>query len=82
MTSDRAIRVMIVDDHADIRSGIRVSLLAFDDLELVAEASSCQEALAVCDRLRATDALPDVVLMDMLMHQCFQGRALRQHNPE
>jgi NarL family two-component system response regulator LiaR len=44
-----------------------LSLLAFDDLELVAEAGSCQEALAVCDRLRATDALPDVVLMDMLM---------------
>ena len=58
---------MIVDDHADVRSGFRLSLLAFDDLEFVAEAENCREALAVCDRLRAREALPDVVLMDMLM---------------
>jgi len=58
---------MIVDDHADARSGIRIALLAFDDLEFVAEAKNCLEALAVCDRLRDTEALPDVVLMDMLM---------------
>jgi NarL family two-component system response regulator LiaR len=67
MASDRAIRVMIVDDHADVRNGVRLSLLAFDDLEFVAEAKNCQEALAVCDRLRDTEALPDVILMDMLM---------------
>jgi NarL family two-component system response regulator LiaR len=67
MASDRAIRVMIVDDHADVRSGLRLSLLAFDDLELVAEAANCQEALAECDRLRDREALPDVILMDMLM---------------
>lgn len=67
MASDRAIRVMIVDDHADARSGFRFALLAFDDLQVVAEAKNCQEALAACDRLRDTEALPDVVLMDMLM---------------
>ena len=67
MASDRPIRVMIVDDHADIRRGMRLSLLAFDDLELVAETENCQEALAECDRLRDAEALPDVILMDMLM---------------
>ena len=67
MASDRPIRVMIVDDHADIRRGVRLSLLAFDDLDLVAEAENCQEALAECDRLRELEALPDVILMDMLM---------------
>jgi len=67
MANDRAIRVMIVDDHADARSGIRLALLAFDDLEFVAEAKNCQEALAVCDQLRDSEALPDVILMDMLM---------------
>jgi NarL family two-component system response regulator LiaR len=67
VASGRTIRVMIVDDHADVRSGIRLSLLAFDDLELVAEAENCQEALAACDRLCDTEALPDVILMDMLM---------------
>jgi DNA-binding NarL/FixJ family response regulator len=67
MAGDRAIRVMIVDDHAIVRNGIRLSLLAFDDLELVAEAKDCQETLAACDRLRDAEALPDVVVMDMLM---------------
>ena len=67
MASDRAIRVMIVDDHAVVRSGIRFSLLAFDDLQLVAEAENGEEALALCGQLCNTEALPDVILMDMLM---------------
>ncbi len=67
MASDRAIRVMIVDDHTVVRSGIRFSLLAFDDLELVAEAENGAEALAICGRLHAAGMLPEVILMDMLM---------------
>ena len=59
--SDR-IRVMTVDDHEILRSGIRFSLLAFDDLELVGEAHSGDEALSLCNEVQ-----PDVVLMDMLM---------------
>jgi NarL family two-component system response regulator LiaR len=56
------IRVMIVDDHAVVRGGLRYFLLAFDDIELVAEASSGQEALRQCAEVQ-----PDVVLMDMVM---------------
>ncbi len=56
------IRVMIVDDHAVVRSGLATFLLAYDDLDLVAEASSGEEALRLC----AAKA-PDVVLMDMMM---------------
>jgi NarL family two-component system response regulator LiaR len=67
MASDRAVRVMIVDDHAVVRSGIRFSLLAFDDLQLVAEAENGEEALAMYGRMRDSGALPDVILMDMLM---------------
>jgi DNA-binding NarL/FixJ family response regulator len=67
MTKTDAIRVMIVDDHAVVRNGIRFSLLAFPDLELVAEAGSGREALQVCDRLSRTGSLPDVVLMDLMM---------------
>jgi NarL family two-component system response regulator LiaR len=53
---------MLVDDHAVVRSGLGAFLMAFDDLELVGEASSGEEALAKCRQLR-----PDVVLMDLVM---------------
>jgi len=62
MKQSRPIRVMTVDDHDILRGGIRFSLLAFDDLELVAEARSGQEALRLCDELQ-----PDVVIMDYLI---------------
>jgi DNA-binding NarL/FixJ family response regulator len=45
--NDRSICVMIVDGHAVVRNGIQLSRLAFDDLELVAEAENCEEALAM-----------------------------------
>jgi NarL family two-component system response regulator LiaR len=67
MTKPEAIRVMIVDDHAVVRNGIRYSLLAFPDLELVAEAGSGREALEVCGRMVQSRSLPDVVLMDLMM---------------
>lgn len=56
------IRVIIVDDHAMTRTGLRFFLTAYDDLELVGEAGSGEEALALCHQTR-----PDVVLMDMVM---------------
>ncbi len=59
--SDR-IRVMTVDDHEILRGGIRFLLLAFDDLELVAEAHSGEEALSLIEQVH-----PDVVLMDIMM---------------
>jgi two-component system, NarL family, response regulator LiaR len=67
MNKPDAIGVMIVDDHAVVRNGIRYSLLAFPDLDLVAEAGSGREALEVCDRLSRSRSLPDVVLMDLMM---------------
>ena len=62
MTLETPIRVLVVDDHAVVRGGLRLFLLAFDDLELVGEASSGEKALAQCADLR-----PDVVLMDLVM---------------
>jgi NarL family two-component system response regulator LiaR len=56
------IRVLLVDNHAVVRSGLSAFLLAFDDLELIGEAGSGEEAVRLCDRLR-----PDVVLMDLVM---------------
>ena len=62
MAETEPITVMIVDDHAVVRNGIRFSLLAFNDIELVGEAESGEEALRVCGEVQ-----PDVILMDMRM---------------
>ena len=62
MSEAQTIRVLIVDDHEIIRTGITYSLSAYHDLELVGEANSGQEALRLC-----SETQPDVVLMDMLM---------------
>ncbi|MBN1483259.1 MAG: response regulator transcription factor [Chloroflexia bacterium] len=56
------IRVLIVDDHDMVRSGLAVFLETFDDLELVGQASGGQEALHMCRKHE-----PDVVLMDLVM---------------
>ncbi|UCC65822.1 MAG: response regulator transcription factor [Anaerolineae bacterium] len=53
---------MIVDDHDMVRRGLAAFLQIKADLELVAEASNGQEAVAVCER-----AQPDVILMDLVM---------------
>jgi DNA-binding NarL/FixJ family response regulator len=58
----RTIRVVLADDQALVRAGFRSLLDAQDDIEVVGEASSGEEALRL-----ATDLLPDVVLMDIRM---------------
>lgn len=62
MSEAKIIRVMLVDDHAVVRSGLGAFLLAHDDLELAGEASSGERAVAMCQQTR-----PDVVLMDLMM---------------
>ena len=62
MATSEPIRVLLVDDHAVVRSGLSAFLLAFDDLELVGEARGGEEAVRLCDQLR-----PNVVLMDLVM---------------
>jgi two-component system, NarL family, response regulator LiaR len=53
---------MIVDDHAVVRSGLAAFLTVFEDLELVGQAGSGEEAVRLCRQLK-----PDVVLMDLVM---------------
>jgi NarL family two-component system response regulator LiaR len=61
-TSESRVRVLIVDDHAIVRKGIRALLSEADGFEVVGEADNGQEAV-----LRAEESSPDVILMDLLM---------------
>jgi NarL family two-component system response regulator LiaR len=60
--ANHTIRVVIVDDHEMVRSGLATFLRVTTDLPLVGEAESGEAAVAVCVRVQ-----PDVVLMDMVM---------------
>jgi len=62
MTETRPIRVIVVDDHAMLRRGLKFFLKGYDDLELVGEAGSGKEAIELCAQTE-----PDVILMDMMM---------------
>src|SRR3989304_1084190 len=58
----KSIPVLIADDHAVLRDGIRALLSLYDDMEVVGEAEDGVEAVEKVSRLR-----PDVVLMDIAM---------------
>lgn len=74
------IRVLIVDDHEMVRSGLAAFLMIFNDLELIGEASNGAEAVAFCEQ-----NCPDVVLCDLLMPEmdgAAATRAIRKVCPE
>jgi DNA-binding NarL/FixJ family response regulator len=74
------IRVLLADDHALVRAGIRSLLNAMDEVEVVAEASSGEEAIEL-----VTQNQPDVVLMDIAMKGITGLEAaarMRGRNPE
>ncbi len=56
------IRILVVDDHALLRDGIRALLSLHDDIEIVAEASEGKEAIE-----KTRELVPDVVVMDIAM---------------
>ena len=62
MNTSQTIRVMLVDDHNVVRSGLATFLKAYEDLELVGEVKNGLEAINLC-RLKK----PDVILMDLIM---------------
>jgi NarL family two-component system response regulator LiaR len=74
------IRVLVVDDHEMVRSGLATFLEAFDDLELVGEAANGREAVGLCAKAR-----PNVILMDLVMPELdgvAATRAIHQMCPE
>jgi len=62
MTKKGAIRVLIVDDHAVVRSGLHLLLEADPGIEVVGEAGNVRDAV-----FEARDKQPEVVLMDVVM---------------
>src|ERR1700730_15565296 len=60
--SGPAIRVLVVDDHAVVRRGLRALLDRESGIEVTGEAGDGEEAVRAADRLR-----PDVILMDLEM---------------
>lgn len=62
------VRLLLCDDHAVVRAGLRALLSSTDDIEVVGEAGSGEEALAVAARVR-----PDVVLMDLQLGDGMDG---------
>jgi len=79
MSETAPIRVMLVDDHAVVRSGLSAFLMVFDDLELVGEAENGLQAVQ-----RAVALQPDVILMDLVMPEmdgAAATRLIREANP-
>jgi NarL family two-component system response regulator LiaR len=68
-----AIRVLLVDDHAVVREGLRTFLQLQDGIEIVGEAADGEEAVREAERLR-----PDVILMDLVMPKLDGVGAMRQ----
>jgi two-component system, NarL family, response regulator NreC len=62
VTKQKSIHVLLVDDHAVVRSGLRLLLDAEDDITVVGEASDVRAAV-----FEARAKAPDVVLMDVVM---------------
>ena len=62
-------KVLIVDDHAVVRSGLRMIIESNEDLEVVGEAGSGEDAVSEMEERSRTAGkdLPDVVLMDLMM---------------
>lgn len=74
------IRIMIVDDHAVVRSGLSAFLMVMPDLEMVGEAENGEQAV-----YRSGILKPDVILMDLMM-PVMDGvaaiQAIKKQHPE
>ncbi len=73
-------RLLLVDDHAVVRSGLRMLLENERDVEIIGEASSAQEAIAAAMRLK-----PNVILMDIGLPDLSgidATREIKKHMPD
>jgi two-component system nitrate/nitrite response regulator NarL len=72
---NRALRIVVADDHALVREGLRRLLDANDAFEVVGEATNGAEAISVAQRLK-----PDVLVLDLSMPRMTGLEALRELN--
>jgi len=73
------IKVLLVDDHAILRSGLRSLLNTYDDIEVVGEAANGKEAIQKVRELQ-----PDVIVMDVMMPEMnglIATRYILEENP-
>ena len=68
-----SVRVLVVDDHAIVRKGIRALLATEQSIQVVGEAANGSEAVALAQSLR-----PDVILMDIVMPEMDGLEAIRR----
>lgn len=73
VSSSEKIRVLIVDDHAVVRQGLRMFIEMQADMEVVGEGSNGRQAVELASRLR-----PDVILLDVIMPQMDGVEATRR----
>ena len=66
-SSGAPIRVLLADDHAVVRRGMRAFFAAHDDIDVIGEAEDGQHVLDQLGRLKAFGELPDVVVLDLQM---------------
>lgn len=74
---DKPIRILIADDHAIVRRGLRTLITSQSDMELVGEAANGLEAV-----LQSRTLAPDVILMDMVMPRQDGASAIREIKKE
>ena len=61
----RSIRVLLVDDHAMVRQGLRCTLEGYPNIEVVGEASDGSEVLACIEKVQPTAVVMDIVMPKM-----------------
>ena len=80
MSEQETVRVLLIDDHSVVRQGVKTYLSLQEDIDVVAEASSGEEGVAL-----AEEFAPDVVLTDLLMPGGISGvevtRRIKQISP-
>ena len=80
MSVERPLRILVADDHAIVRQGLRLLIDSQPDMRVVGEASDGHEAVA-----QAAALLPDIVVMDVAMpgmNGVVAARTLKREHPE